>query len=236
MGDKSRWLPSPNWKESFVMRGRPIPHSKGFLFPKKIKQKSLVMGENELTESETARSNISLIELDQGNSETAKSTAETISTTAPTEGSGHSHLEDENGFSDMVDSEQSLESGTLVTVNSVDNISVPLSNVSFNHSYGSPWNPSEGGIVLFSLPALEDKMLLFIIIGSGVLLVVIITVISLIICRNRSVRSGLNRKFDTFQNPIYEKPVVRVPIPNSDSDPSHEKLDLGDLSDSTVLD
>lgn len=156
----------------------------------------------------------------------------------PAEGSGNSHSEDEDTYADLPEGEASTqepEDDSLVPLNGSMTQNASLSK---NVSSSPPWGgaSNKDGMVLFPLPALEDKMMLFIIIAVGVLLIVIITVISLIVCRNRAARSGVNTKFDPFQNPIYEKPVVRVSIPNAEVDPCQEKLDLGDLSDSTAID
>ena len=101
-----------------------------------------------------------------------------------------------------------------------------------NGSFVHPWQ--DGDLVLFNLPPINQKML-YIIIGSvGASVFLLIIIIVCISCRRSKKRreNAMQRKFDTFQNPIYEKPVV--PMNNAESD--QEKIDLGDLSDSTVLD
>lgn len=96
----------------------------------------------------------------------------------------------------------------------------------------------EGGILarLFNF-SLEDDMTLYIIIGTtGLTGLIIVLIISLIIYRKRyPVRLGLGRKFDTFQNPIYEKTVVRMPMQAEDTDVEGKKSDAEEMSDCTVL-
>ncbi|KAK7083487.1 hypothetical protein SK128_000971 [Halocaridina rubra] len=89
---------------------------------------------------------------------------------------------------------------------------------------------------LFNL-TMEDDMTLYLILGAaglGVLMIIII--ISLIIYRKKyPVRLGLGRKFDTFQNPIYEKTVVQMPMQIEETDVGRKKSDAEEMSDCTVL-
>ena len=96
---------------------------------------------------------------------------------------------------------------------------------------------------------LIDEEMFFLILGCTgiVLLLIIILVVSIIIYRRRyPVRLGLGRKFDTFQNPIYEKTMVRVPMQVDEVENTEEqtaaaplplatKAEMEDLSDSTVM-
>ncbi|XP_069157256.1 uncharacterized protein [Procambarus clarkii] len=96
----------------------------------------------------------------------------------------------------------------------------------------------EGGIFagLFNFD-LEDDMTLYIIIGAiGLAGLVIVSIISLVVYRKRyPVRLGLGRKFDTFQNPIYEKTVVRMPMHAEEMEEERKKSDAEEMSDCTVL-
>lgn len=89
---------------------------------------------------------------------------------------------------------------------------------------------------LFNL-SLEDDMTLYVIIGAtGLVGLIIVTIISVAIYRKRyPVRLGLGRKFDTFQNPIYEKTVVRMPMQVEDTEVERKKSDAEEMSDCTVL-
>lgn len=89
---------------------------------------------------------------------------------------------------------------------------------------------------LFNL-FLEEDMTLYVIIGAtGLISLIIVTIISVVIYRKRyPVRLGLGRKFDTFQNPIYEKTVVRMPMQVEDTEIERKRSDAEEMSDCTVL-
>lgn len=148
------------------------------------------------------------------------------------EGSG-SHFAP-SGEDTLADIMVDLEQGSSI---------IPLNNDSsfknirlHNRNFSSSLNRSLDDIVLFSLSSFQENLIIFVVIGSGVIIVIIIIVIFLIIHKNRSsARSNLNRKFDTFQNPIYEKSVVPLPEADDERDPSLQKLDSGNLSDCTLL-
>lgn len=85
---------------------------------------------------------------------------------------------------------------------------------------------------------LEEDMKLYVIIGGvGLTLLLLIIIISVIIYRKRyPMRLGLGRRFDTFQNPIYEKAVVRVPLQVEEPPPEEKKAsDVEEISNCTVL-
>lgn len=85
--------------------------------------------------------------------------------------------------------------------------------------------------------SLEDDLTMYIIIGAaGLLLFIIIVITSIVVYRKRyPVRLGLGRKFDTFQNPIYEKTVVRMPMQVEETEVGRKKSDAEEMSDCTVL-
>lgn len=85
--------------------------------------------------------------------------------------------------------------------------------------------------------SLEDDLTMYIIIGAaGLLLLIIIIITSIVVYRKRyPVRLGLGRKFDTFQNPIYEKTVVRMPMQVEETEVGRKKSDAEEMSDCTVL-
>ncbi|XP_068209826.1 uncharacterized protein [Palaemon carinicauda] len=90
---------------------------------------------------------------------------------------------------------------------------------------------------IFNL-TLEDDMTLYLLIGgAGVLvIIIIILIISIIVYRKKyPVRLGLGRKFDTFQNPIYEKTVVQMPMQIEETEVGRKKSDAEEISDCTVL-
>ena len=84
---------------------------------------------------------------------------------------------------------------------------------------------------------LKEDMYTIIIAGAGLagvlLLIIIITVV---VYRKRYPMSGLGRRFDTFQNPIYEKAVVRVPLQVEEPPPEEKKAsDAEEISNCTML-
>lgn len=99
--------------------------------------------------------------------------------------------------------------------------------------------------------SIDDEMLLYLILGCCASLVVLIIIVAICIVvyrRRYPVRLGLGRKFDTFQNPIYEKTMVRVPMQVEEVEETAEvdeqtttplpvaiKAEMEDLSDSTVM-
>ncbi|XP_076054450.1 uncharacterized protein LOC143033096 isoform X2 [Oratosquilla oratoria] len=91
---------------------------------------------------------------------------------------------------------------------------------------------------------IKDPFTLYIIIGStGLLFIIILITITILIYRKKfPVRLGLGRKFDTFQNPIYEKTLVQVPMRSEvggtrevEGGDWEDKQDPEGVSDSTVL-
>lgn len=98
---------------------------------------------------------------------------------------------------------------------------------------------SKGGILsgLLNLTLEDDLKLYVIIAGAGLTALILIIIISVIIYRKRyPMRLGLGRRFDTFQNPIYEKAVVRVPLQVEEPPPEEKKAgDAEEISNCTVL-
>lgn len=98
---------------------------------------------------------------------------------------------------------------------------------------------SSGGIFtgLLNLNLEEDLKLYVIIGGAGLTALILIIIISVVIYRKRyPMRLGLGRRFDTFQNPIYEKAVVRVPLQVEEPPPEEKKAsDAEEISNCTVL-
>lgn len=98
---------------------------------------------------------------------------------------------------------------------------------------------SRGGILtgLLNLNLEDDLKLYVIIAGAGLIALILIIIISVIIYRKRyPMRLGLGRRFDTFQNPIYEKAVVRVPLQVEEPPPEEKKAgDAEEISNCTVL-
>lgn len=98
---------------------------------------------------------------------------------------------------------------------------------------------SSGGIFtgLLNLNLEEDMKLYVIIGGAGLTALVLIIIIAVIVYRKRyPMRLGLGRRFDTFQNPIYEKAVVRVPLQVEEPPPVEKKAsDVEEISNCTVL-
>ena len=96
-----------------------------------------------------------------------------------------------------------------------------------------------GGILssLLNLNLEGDMKLYIIIAGAGLTLLIFIIIISVIIYRIRyPMRLGIGRRFDTFQNPIYEKAVVRVPLQVEEPIPEEKKAGDGEeISNCTVL-
>ena len=104
-----------------------------------------------------------------------------------------------------------------------------------NWDFGNLNSTDDGN--LFYFLSLKDKHTFYIFIGLIVSAsILIIATIAFVIHRKRHpIRMGLARKFDTFQNPIYEKAVVRVPIEVETTEINKTKADLEEISDSTVL-
>lgn len=106
-------------------------------------------------------------------------------------------------------------------------------------SHNATEKTSSGGILTELLNLnLEDDLKLYVIIGgAGLITLILIIVISVIIYRKRyPMRLGLGRRFDTFQNPIYEKAVVRVPLQVEEPPPEEKKAsDAEEISNCTVL-
>lgn len=106
-------------------------------------------------------------------------------------------------------------------------------------SFNSTETTSSGGIFSNLLNFnLEENLKLYIIIGgAGLTALILIIIISVIVYRKKyPMRLGLGRRFDTFQNPIYEKAVVRVPL-QVEEPPIEEKKasDAEEISNCTVL-
>lgn len=93
--------------------------------------------------------------------------------------------------------------------------------------------------------SIDERAIMFLIMGCCGLLVllVLLLIIACIVVRKRRHHGRAVRKFDTFQNPIYEKTVVSVPLKGDDEDekrppstpPLAIKAEMEDLSDSTVM-
>ncbi|KAG0729985.1 Complement control protein C3 [Chionoecetes opilio] len=98
---------------------------------------------------------------------------------------------------------------------------------------------SSGGIftALLNLTLEEDMKLYIIIAGAGLIGLIVIIIISVVVYRKKyPMRLGLGRRFDTFQNPIYEKAVVRVPLRIEEPPPEEKKASDGEeISNCTVL-
>lgn len=84
---------------------------------------------------------------------------------------------------------------------------------------------------------LEEDMYTIIIAGAGLAgLLLLIIIITVVVYRKRYPMSGLGRRFDTFQNPIYEKAVVRVPLQVEEPPPEEKKAsDAEEISNCTML-
>lgn len=134
--------------------------------------------------------------------------------------------------------------------------SLDTTNHSTYNNSGSLTSGLEDVRQLLKALSIDDEMLLYLIIGCCglLLLIIVVTITSIVVYRRRyPVRLGLGRKFDTFQNPIYEKTVVRVPVRSMEEVEVEEEEDTGvddtttpalppaskaemeDLSDSTVM-
>ncbi|XP_045106086.1 uncharacterized protein LOC123501354 isoform X2 [Portunus trituberculatus] len=84
---------------------------------------------------------------------------------------------------------------------------------------------------------LKEDMYTIIIAGAGLAgLLLLIIIITVVVYRKRYPMSGLGRRFDTFQNPIYEKAVVRVPLQVEEPPPEEKKAsDAEEISNCTML-
>ncbi|XP_018023437.1 uncharacterized protein LOC108679344 [Hyalella azteca] len=93
----------------------------------------------------------------------------------------------------------------------------------------------------------ENKLIYFLAGCCGLLLlIVLLSVVTCFLMRRRRHPARVVRKFDTFQNPIYEKTVVNVPLEGDFTEDEDEKrppstpplalkAEMEDLSDSTVM-
>ena len=116
----------------------------------------------------------------------------------------------------------------------------------------SPMFGLEGFREMLRSLSIDEEMLPYVaagVIAAIALFLCVICGLCCFLCRKRfSNRLGFGRQFDTFQNPIYEKTMTRVPVGADDDELDEEKqasepLDVKpikteseDLSDSTGLD